>query len=233
MNINIIGDIAGRYDELIFLLDKMPKADKVVLVGDLNDRGAKSREVIEWAMNTPDVITLHSNHGDFLVDLYYTMLGIVTGNHYWATYRMSDYFNSKNGCIATLTSYGIKHDFEKISILDLACDITRKIPKSHIEWLETRPIEYVEGDLIVTHAPLFKSYMIHGNDSRMTYSITDRIWNRNLPHKIENKFQIFGHNAQFGLKWFGDWAVCIDTSWQKTLTGIHWPIKQIYQVPLK
>jgi len=35
MKINIIGDIAGRYDELMLLIEKMPKADLIISVGDL------------------------------------------------------------------------------------------------------------------------------------------------------------------------------------------------------
>ena len=231
MSVNIVGDIAGRYDELMLLLNKMPKADNIILVGDLNDRHIKSRQVIEWAMSTPNVITLHSNHGDFLIELYYKMLGIVTGECYYSTYSVGDLFNKKNGCVATLISYGIEHDFEKISIMDLAIEVIKKIPKSHIEWLKTRPIEYIEDNLIVTHAPLIEGKIKHGSDTRIGYNITDRIWNRCLPYEIEGKFQVFGHNANFGLRWFGNWAICIDTSWQEVLTGLHWPVKQIYQVP--
>ena len=68
MTYNIIGDIAGRFDELMLLLAKMPEADKVILVGDMVDRGPKSKEVIEWAMNNPNVIAIKGNHEDMMVD---------------------------------------------------------------------------------------------------------------------------------------------------------------------
>lgn len=43
----IIGDIHGEYDTLIKLIEKLPFNAEIIFVGDLIDRGAKSREVIE------------------------------------------------------------------------------------------------------------------------------------------------------------------------------------------
>lgn len=48
-NYCIIGDIAGQYDAFLALIAKMPKG-KVISVGDMVDRGPKSREVLEWFM---------------------------------------------------------------------------------------------------------------------------------------------------------------------------------------
>ena len=58
MTYNIIGDIAGRFDELMLLLAKMPESDKVILLGDMVDRGSQSKQVIEWAMTNPNVIAI-------------------------------------------------------------------------------------------------------------------------------------------------------------------------------
>ena len=54
---NIIGDIAGEFDALIELVKRMPDED-ILLVGDLVDRGPKSLQVIEWAIDTPNVSAL-------------------------------------------------------------------------------------------------------------------------------------------------------------------------------
>jgi Calcineurin-like phosphoesterase len=61
----IIGDIHGCYDELSELLDAIdwsPQSHILILTGDLIDRGPKIRETLMFAMNTPSVYSLMSNH---------------------------------------------------------------------------------------------------------------------------------------------------------------------------
>ena len=84
MKINIIGDIAGRYDELMLLLAKMPEADLIVSVGDMVDRGPKSKEVIEFFMTNPKAYAIYGNHESMMYEH-------LTGNPYrdWETDRKS------------------------------------------------------------------------------------------------------------------------------------------------
>ncbi|MDQ3851836.1 MAG: metallophosphoesterase [Thermoproteota archaeon] len=61
----IIGDIHGCYDELSELLDTIdwsPRSHILILTGDLIDRGPKIKETLMFAMNTPSVYSLMSNH---------------------------------------------------------------------------------------------------------------------------------------------------------------------------
>src|SRR5918993_1290821 len=61
----IIGDIQGCYDELSELLDVIdwsPRDHILILTGDLIDRGPKIKETLMFAMNTPSVYSLMSNH---------------------------------------------------------------------------------------------------------------------------------------------------------------------------
>ena len=46
---NLIGDIAGNFKTLLALLKKMPD-DEPIGLGDLNDRGPRSREVFDFFM---------------------------------------------------------------------------------------------------------------------------------------------------------------------------------------
>lgn len=204
---NIIGDIAGQKKTLEALLAKMPQDEDIVLLGDLNDRGPNSKEVIEWAMNTPRVTTLHSNHGDMFVDF---ILGF-RYRDYRSHYHYSDFFNNGGG--PTMKSYF----FQEVTGKNLK-EAIAAIPMEHIKWLRDLPVKYELPGLLCTHAPFEESY------DRM-----DSVWNRNNPDKITGVLQVFGHNAHWGLRWFDDWAVCIDTSRQKVLTGLHWPTKRIYQ----
>ena len=43
----VIGDVHGMYDLLLELLDKLPQTDDICFVGDLIDRGGKSKQVLE------------------------------------------------------------------------------------------------------------------------------------------------------------------------------------------
>jgi len=62
----VVGDIHGCFDEFQELLDKAEyKQDKdhLILVGDLVDRGPKSRAVVDWAMkNDSDISVIQGNH---------------------------------------------------------------------------------------------------------------------------------------------------------------------------
>jgi hypothetical protein len=129
---NIIGDIAGRFDELMLLIDKMPK-EEIILLGDLNDRGLKTKEVIQWAIDNK-IRCVKSNHGQMMIDAY--NIWLATGNPHgsWE-------FNA-NGGIQTIQSYG---GFEFI-------------PKEHIQYLVDCEWFIETDDLILTHAPIHPTF---------------------------------------------------------------------------
>lgn len=60
----VIGDIHGCYDELITLTKKINLKDEDLLIslGDLVDRGNKSKEVYEYFKNRPNSVVLMGNH---------------------------------------------------------------------------------------------------------------------------------------------------------------------------
>jgi len=88
---NIIGDVAGRYDELLKLLKIMPEAP-VIFVGDLIDRGSQGKQVIEWAMKNAHESVL-GNHEQMMIDAH-------------NDYRKDIWLY--NGGYSTLDSYGVK-----------------------------------------------------------------------------------------------------------------------------
>jgi serine/threonine protein phosphatase 1 len=120
---NIISDIAGRYDELIDLLALMPTAEKIILVGDLVDRGPKSKQVVEFAMSMPNVITLKGNHELMMIE---AADGDIMDHVY-------------NGGRATLKSYEIGAAWD--------------YPEEHINWMRTLPLFFKDEGLFVSHAP--------------------------------------------------------------------------------
>jgi serine/threonine protein phosphatase 1 len=60
----IIGDIHGCFDELIELTEKigLTESDMLISVGDIVDRGNKSKEVYEYFLNRPNSKVLVGNH---------------------------------------------------------------------------------------------------------------------------------------------------------------------------
>jgi len=209
---NIIADVAGRYDELMLLLNQMPKSDLTIYVGDLNDRGPKSKQVIEYVMSEPNSICLNSNHGDMFVDFY-------EGIH---RYYRDDFL--RNGGITTLKSYGCGlQDGDLQKIVD---EVQDNVPKKHIDWLKNLPYYYENDNVFISHAaknPTFPLDSLCVNDPKSIYY--NLLWNRGEPGKIEGKLQIMGHNSHWGIKKFGNpdkpWAICIDGSRKNRLTGLH------------
>lgn len=210
---NIIGDIAGRYDELMLLLAQMPKDEPIILVGDLVDRGSQSKEVIEWAMKTPNVTVIKGNHEDMMVDFCLDT----------KIYEEGIWF--MNGGDKTIQSYGCKLYTNKPSHIPR---IREYIPKEHVEWLKNLPHFYKEDGLFISHAP----WMDYAENLGDKADLNDALWNRYSPKPVQGTFQIYGHNSSMKMftDWInGDYAICIDDCSKRKLTGIHWPSKQIYQ----
>lgn len=113
MTTYVFADIAGQYDALMRLINKLENPTALIFVGDLVDRGPKSKEVVEFCMSDPRVISLRSNHDDMLID-YCRREG-----------RYDRGIWQRNGGTATMESYG------------------GVIPDSHVEWLATRPLAHV------------------------------------------------------------------------------------------
>ena len=63
----IIGDVHGEFDSLRLLTDKLPKDSKLIFVGDLVDRGKKSKEVVEFVKSNNYLCVL-GNHEKMMLD---------------------------------------------------------------------------------------------------------------------------------------------------------------------
>ena len=222
----VIGDLAGQYDALIRLVAKLPPDQDIILVGDLVDRGPKSREVIEWAMKTPNVRALRGNHEDMLLDFVRDS----------GRYDQGLYF--QNGGGATLTSYGFLN-------YPTPEEAQAKIPAEHLRWLRRLPLYIEEGIYFISHAPIFfdrtveqaKEYAKNELDPTNRVSPAGLMWNRYEPVDQKGVIQVFGHNANWGLKWFENdgtkYALCLDDSWQEKVTGFDTNTLEIYQEPYK
>ncbi|MDP7283885.1 MAG: metallophosphoesterase [Arenicellales bacterium] len=211
---NLIGDIQGNYHTLRGLLKQMPD-EEPVSVGDMVDRGPRSREVLEFFRLNGKALL--GNHEHMMRD-YFKGSGIYEPN-LW-------FLNSGD---ATLYSLGLER--------------SGSLPEILLDYLESLPLLLRDEGLIVTHAPIHRCWSIediassdHLERSPLEQSV---IWNREDPVPLQGFFQIFGHNGyRYARAHFFDTgvitraesahAVCIDTVRGQVLSGMHWPSRQIY-----
>ena len=212
----VIGDIAGRFDELQLLLDKMPEG-YILAVGDLCDRGPKSREVIEFFIDLESQDkgdSIFGNHEHLMLD-HFCHLNIYQPNN-WIY----------NGGGKTLESFN------------------HRVPEEVVDWISRRPLykkiqledqevvishSFVHPDLNLEEAVKIAKKVIPWNHPDFDRSI---IWNREYPIR-RDYLQIVGHNSQMKLRQFNDdkglYAINLDDSANKKLTGLHLPSMEVFQ----
>lgn len=214
---NVIADVAGQYKALVQLIHKMPEGDFVFL-GDLVDRGPDSKRVLDLVMKNNYQCVL-GNHEHMMLD--YMTRGRFYGGDTWLW----------NGGTATLRS------FEP----DLAPHATQ-IPEKYLKWLANLP-KYLEIDnCLISHAfaRRFSNVEDYLQDAcEFGRSIWDKdettiIWNRGEPTRDDRwRLQVCGHNSQFGLREWADedgtYAICLDDSAKKVLTGMVLETGEIFQ----
>ncbi len=146
-----IGDIHGRrdcLDTLIGLIDAddaaRGRADTtLVFLGDLIDRGADSRGVVERAMHmatSPKTVLLMGNHEEILIRA-------------WEGDAKAANLFHRVGGRETLLSYGVSEaaydacDFDELSTL-----IADTVPVEHVAFLRTFVDQWQCGDYLFVHA---------------------------------------------------------------------------------
>lgn len=219
----IVGDIHGKYDLFIRLLEEMaysPGADRLILIGDLVDRGENSSAVVAKAMELkaaqPDhVVVLRGNHEAMMINA----LAQPSGEDVELWYI--------NGGIETLQSY-----------LDEEGNLN--IPEDHYEFLYHLPTWFEDDHAIYVHAGLVEDEMgafLHPHESPEHPSL---LWSRSRHFFAEytGKTVIFGHTITgmlFGERekvWLRDHVIGIDTGAYLTgvLSAIEMPSRQIFSV---
>lgn len=218
--LNIIGDIAGQYKTLVALLDKMPKTAKVFSVGDMIDRGPQSRQVLEFIMQNGSAVL--GNHEHMMLD--------ACSNEKF--YKKNIWLYNKGR--TTLQSFYPEANIYDDVVVKQLCKNINTDYKQIMEWMKKLPLFYKEKGLFISHAPRLAGTKLSDlKDLSYSYLDYSLIWNRTEPSRVKDKIQISGHNSHWGLKYFkdnkGTYAVSIDTSRERILTGLHWPSMEIFQ----
>lgn len=213
-------DIHGRFDALQDVLEQVSfdkEKDELIVVGDIVDGGEQTKECIEYLLTLKNLRLILGNHDDWLIRYY---RGKHPGN-IWI----------EQGGRATLRSYGYRF-FQDPD--------TSKIPKEHIELLESAVYIYEDEDAIYVHAGL------HTPDYKQTpaiYCLWDRNFIRNhffawknKVQKPEHKLIITGHTCTqsytgTNLPFITDTVIGLDTGagHGSKLTLLELPSREYWQ----
>jgi serine/threonine protein phosphatase 1 len=159
-----IGDIHGRLDLLNILLAKIdaddaergPAETKLILLGDLPDRGPDSRGVIERVMalaeSNPGCILIKGNHEELLIRAWDGERGI------------AGTFNRAGGK-ETMLSYGVSdEDYAEWDLNDLVENVARFVPKGHVDFLRGFQDWFRAGDYLFVHAGIRPGISLEDQD---------------------------------------------------------------------
>jgi serine/threonine protein phosphatase 1 len=147
-----IGDIHGRRDLLEALLKQIDEDDQargpakttLIILGDLMDRGADSRGVIELLMQletaSDNIVFLAGNHEELMIRT-------------WEGERnMASTFNRAGGK-ETLMSYGVTAEtYDSWDLGEMTEQLGRLVPADHIRFLKGFRDWHKAGDYLFVHA---------------------------------------------------------------------------------
>ncbi|MFY0744826.1 metallophosphoesterase [Solibacillus silvestris] len=139
----VVSDIHGMYGHFIKLLEHWNRDDKLIILGDMIDRGPDSLKVIQHVMELKanhDVIVLQGNHDQMIKDFVKDPLE--HGELY-------TYHNGGGPTIHSLAQEGARiyymSNLEKAELIKQKC-------KQEIEFLEQGRLYYEFGKVLFTHA---------------------------------------------------------------------------------
>ena len=192
-NVWAIGDVHGYADTLLTLLDSLnlSSRDRVVLLGDLVDRGPRSCEVIRIARENPQIFSVLGNHEEMMLNSF------DVDNIETMTAQQTNWFYV--GGRATNQSYIDEFTNSQGQIDDF--DLRMRVGKD-LAWLDSLPHHIVLDDFRLVHA----GYSPWDGD--LDLQSTDTLmWIRGEFHNSitpvdEKRTVVFGHSTVlgFGLK---------------------------------
>lgn len=209
-----IGDIHGCLTMLQELVSKLPldgRTDRIIFIGDYIDRGAQSREVVDFIIDLKrrckHVTCLLGNHEEMLM------------NYLEGHDEESRSIFFVNGGRATALSYGYRGG---------KGDEIIKVPRQHREFFKTLLPLYETEDYLFVHAGLRPGTDPARQDRRDLLWIRDEFIHSTFDF---GKTVIFGHTP-FSVPLMEDNKIGIDTGavYGGNLTCIELPSRRIYQV---
>jgi serine/threonine protein phosphatase 1 len=192
----VVSDVHGFLDELIAALaekgfEKDNPEHKLVVCGDLFDRGPKAVELFEFVKGLGDrFIYVRGNHEDLLFDCYNDLI--------WHVYLGRHHIS--NGTVDTICQFTGLNMYEAMSYSEKRDELLDAKILPLIYWMNEKSVNYFEiGKYICVHGWLprlrhtndfKKARMIDWDKARWTNGM--EAW-RNPENRVDGKTIICGH----------------------------------------
>ena len=216
-----IGDVHGHYKTMLALLKKIPEEYIIVFLGDLIDRGKRSKDVIQFIMDNK-YRCIMGNHDQMMIIERNTSAWRKRTSLWW-----------QNGGDTTIRSYGGKWKIQNENAL-------REVFVKHRAWIEDLPLVIkfpnikVNGrTLYASHSPLdmamditintdtLENALINGSKEEAIFSYTKPMgvlaqaimWRHfKSPLDIPDNgfYNVTGHNSVID-PYISDHLACVDT----------------------
>jgi len=135
--ISVVGDVHGTLPRLEALLPRLP--GRVILAGDLIDRGEHSAGVLDLAMVREDITCLAGNHEAMLLGF---LDAPAAEGPRWL----------RGGGLQTLASFGVGGDLSPAGLPALRDRLALALGEARIAWLRRLPRLWRGGNVAVSHA---------------------------------------------------------------------------------
>lgn len=196
----VIGDVHGRFDLLMRLVEKLPGDAELIFVGDLIDRGPDSAEVVRFVRDGGYGCVM-GNHENMMVLFGGETIRSIEDED---AFVYVDPVWDINGATSTLTSYGLVYDRDGQGRLAAAAGAAGKLGRfaEDRRWMEALP-PYIELDkrdgrgrpYVVSHAAIASVWGLRHRadaESQRTFLET-ALWSRRVPDQSAKIYNVFGH----------------------------------------
>lgn len=206
----IIGDVHGKFDSLLCLMNLLTNISRVIFVGDLIDKGEKSKDVINFIRKN-NYESVLGNHEDLMLKYLLCNIPEQTNKYY------KQWIN--RGGLKTLISYGlIKFSKQKPYVIKDKAIL--RVFKNDLNWMKNLPL-FIKLDnkrngmpIVISHA--FIGDIWHKKDSDEFRR--NVLYNRKLPNKNVQIFNIFGHTPTTKID-LDSYFLCVDTGCCYNING--------------
>ena len=195
-----VGDIHGQFDAFEKLIElvrgdmqSQPKGVKChfIQLGDLVDRGPKSKEVVEFCKSidvhlpeASNAIVLKGNHEEHFVN-------VVKGKD---ERIVLDWYKHEHGCgggVRTLESYGADSMGEDVQ--KILSESQRCVPLDHLNYLDSLPTSWSHGNYFFCHAGVEPGVPLRHQKDRALMWIRDAFMDYEKSHE---KVIVHGHTPR-------------------------------------
>lgn len=241
----VIGDVHGRFDLLMELVNKLPYTNDLCFVGDVIDRGYQSKEVVDFIIKNNHKCVL-GNHEEFLIEVFkdginnpdkltmkmwlmhggyetlqsFSKINYLRNSHVNVDNKFTVVCDNSNNTPETKSAKKLNVDVYIEPQIEKELNI---LPlKDYLEFFRNLPLYIEHKHFLITH-----SYACAGKETDRD----DILWDRNFSKNFLDGINIFGHTHHHQPTKYHNKHWCIDTGAYNTgiLTAVDLKTMQFYQ----